>query len=107
MANHIRKKDRVIVLSGKDKGKVGEVLDVNNKDNRVKVSGVNIITRHAKASARDAGGIKRYEAPIAISNVAHVDPKSGKATRVGVKALANGEKALIAKKSGEEIRRIK
>jgi large subunit ribosomal protein L24 len=102
----IKKNDKVIVLAGKDKGKTGDVLEVLPKDNRVIVSGVNIVTKHAKPTNRDAGGIKRYEASVHISNVAHVDPKSGKATRVGMKKLASGEKALIARKSGEEIRRV-
>ena len=102
----IKKNDKVIVLAGKDKGKTGEVLQVMPKENRVLVSGVNMITRHTKASARDTGGLKRKEASLHISNVAHVDPKTGKATRVGVKQLAGGEKALVARKSGEEIRRV-
>jgi large subunit ribosomal protein L24 len=104
MAN-IKKNDKVIVLTGKDKGKTGEVLRVLPKENRVVVSGVNIHARHARASSKDAGGIKRTEAPIHISNVAHVDPKGGKATRTGVKTLKGGERSLVARKSGEEIRR--
>ncbi|MBI3418826.1 MAG: 50S ribosomal protein L24 [Proteobacteria bacterium] len=102
----IKKSDKVIVLTGKDKGKTGEVLEVLTKQNRVLVSGVNIVTRHAKPSARDAGGIKRSEASIHISNVAHVDPKTNKATRTGVKTLKSGEKSLVARASGEEIRRV-
>lgn len=102
----IKKNDKVIVLAGKDKGKIGDVMEVMPKENRVVVSGVNIVTRHTRPSARDAGGIKRSEASIHISNVAHVDPKSGKATRVSVKKLQNGEKAIVAKRSGEEIRRV-
>jgi large subunit ribosomal protein L24 len=105
MKQKIKKKDKVIVLAGKDKGKTGEVLRVLPKDNRVIVAGVNMVTKHAKPTARDAGGIKRMEASIHISNVAHVDPKNGKATRVSVKMLKGGEKALVAKRSGEEIRR--
>lgn len=101
----IKKNDKVIVLAGKDKGKVGDVLDVLVKDSRVVVKGINLVTRHVKPNARSAGGKVSQEASIHISNVAHVDPKSGKPTRVGVKKLAGGEKALVAKKSGEEIRR--
>ena len=104
MGQHIKKSDKVIVLAGKDKGKTGEVLKVLKKLDRVVVSGVNIVTHHNKQSAKDAGGIKRTEASIHISNVAHVDPKTNKATRVGVKTLKNGEKSLVGR-SGEEIRR--
>ncbi len=106
MAARIKKSDKVIVLSGKDKGKTGEVLKVLRKQNRVVVAGVNIVARHARPSARDAGGIRRAEAPVHVSNVAHVDPRGGKAARVGVKVLKGGEKSLVARKSGEEIRRI-
>jgi large subunit ribosomal protein L24 len=106
MRTRIKKNDKVIVLTGKDKGKIGDVLEVMPKDNRVKVAGVNMVSRHAKPTARDAGGMKRFESPIHVSNVAHVDPKDGKATRTGLKVLANGERALVGKRSGEEIRRI-
>ena len=102
---HVKKSDKVIVLTGKDKGKTGEVLKVLTKENRVLVSGINIMSRHTKQSAKDAGGIKRTEASIHISNVAHVDPKTNKATRAGVKTLKGGEKSLIARGSKEEIRR--
>ncbi len=101
----IKKNDKVVVLTGRDKGKVGDVLEVSAKDMTVKVAGVNMVTRHAKPNARDAGGVKRFESPIHISNVAHVDPKGGKATRVGIKKLANGEKSIVSRRSGEEIRR--
>ncbi|HVY13258.1 MAG TPA: 50S ribosomal protein L24 [Alphaproteobacteria bacterium] len=103
---HVKKGDKVIVLTGRDKGKTGEVLKVLDKQSRVLVSGVNIHARHTKASAQGSGGIKRTEASIHVSNVAHVDPKSGKAARVGVKVLKSGEKSLVARGSGEEIRRI-
>jgi large subunit ribosomal protein L24 len=107
MSANIKKSDKVIVLTGRDKGKTGEVLKVLRKQNRVIVSGVNVTTRHAKASARDAGGKKRTESSIHISNVAHVDPKDGKKpSRTGVKVLKGGEKSLVAKRSGEEIRRV-
>lgn len=101
----IKKNDKVIVLTGRDKGKVGDVLDVRAKDGTVKVSGVNMVTRHAKPNARDAGGVKRMEAPIHMSNVSLIDPKDGKATRTGIKKLSTGEKSLVARRSGEEIRR--
>lgn len=107
MKQQIKKNDKVIIRTGKDKGKIGTVLKVILKENRVVVEGVNVATRHTKPSASNAGGKVVSEASIHVSNVAHVDPKSGKATRVGVKFLPNGEKALVAKKSDEEIRRIK
>lgn len=106
MKTRIKKNDKVIVLAGRDKGKVGEVTEVLTKQDRVKVAGVNMVTRHTKASAKDAGGVKRFEHSVHISNVAHVDPKDGKAVRVGIKTLTNGEKAVVSKRSGEEIRRV-
>ena len=101
MAARIRKGDTVVVLTGKDKGRKGE-------ENRVLVSGVNIKARHTKPSQADPqGGIKRNEAPIHVSNVAHVDPTSGKPTRVGFKMTADGKgeqkKVRFAKRSGVEI----
>lgn len=100
----IKKSDRVIVLAGKDKGKVGEVLRVLPSDNRVVVSGVNMVTKHQRPTQQNPnGGIVRTEAAIHLSNVALVDPKSGKATRVGVKTLDNGRKVRVAKASGEQI----
>lgn len=107
MKQHIKKNDKVVVLAGKDKGKVGTVQKVLPKEGRVVVEGVNVLTRHTKPNARSAGGKVTAPASIHISNVAHADPKTGKPTRVGVKMLANNEKSLVAKKSGEEIRRIK
>ncbi|MAK62348.1 MAG: 50S ribosomal protein L24 [Ponticaulis sp.] len=103
MAAKIKKGDKVIVLAGKDKGKQGEVTKVMPSDNRVVVSGVNIVTRHQKPSQMDPGGIKRFEAPLHVSNVAHIDPKDGKATRVGFKTDEHGRKVRIAKRSGEAI----
>lgn len=99
----IKKKDRVIVLTGKDKGKVGEVLRTMPKESRVVVAGVNMIARHQKPSMGNQGGIKRMEAPLHVSNVALVDPKSNKATRVGIKTLDDGRKVRVAKRSGEVI----
>ena len=103
MAAKIRKGDRVILMTGRDKGKKGEVLKVMTEENRVLVSGINMIKRHTKQSAREQGGIVTKEAAVHISNVAHVDPKTGEATRVGFKNLADGRKVRFAKKSGEVI----
>jgi len=103
MAAKIRKGDRVILTTSRDKGKKGEVLKVMTEEGRVLVSGVNMIKRHTKQSAREQGGIVTKEAAVHISNVAHVDPKTGEATRVGFKNLADGRKVRFAKKSGEVI----
>ena len=103
MGVKIKKGDRVIVTTGRDKGKKGEVLKVFPKDDRALVSGVNIAKRHQKQTAKLQGGIVNKEAPIQLSNLAHVDPKSGEATRVGFKVLNDGRKVRFAKKSGEVI----
>lgn len=104
MAAKVKKGDRVIVLSGRDKGRTGEVLRVVTADNRVVVQGVNVVKRHRKPSQADPqGGIQTFEAPIHISNVAHVDPRDGKATRVGFKTDEHGRKFRYAKRSGEAI----
>lgn len=100
----IKKKDRVVVLTGKDKGKTGEVLRVLTAENRVVVSGVNMVSKHQRASQTNPqGGIVKLEAPIHVSNVAIADPKSGKATRTAVKVLKDGKKVRVAKKSGEVV----
>ena len=100
----IKKNDTVIVITGKDKGKTGMVKAVYPKDNKVIVVGVNRVTRHTKPSQADPqGGRKMIEAPIHASNVAHVDPKENKATRVGFKTLDKGRKVRFAKRSGEVI----
>ena len=99
----VKKGDQVIVLAGKDKGKHGEVLSVQPKENRAIVQGVNIVRRHQKQSAQQEGGIVSKEAPIDISNLAIEDPKDGKPTRVGFKKLEDGTKVRIAKRSGEVI----
>ena len=99
----IKKGDKVIVISGRDRGKTGEVFEVMPQEARLKVRGVNVVKRHTKASASQQGGIVEMEAPIHISNVAHVDPKDKKATRVGFKFLADGRKVRFAKRSGEVI----
>jgi large subunit ribosomal protein L24 len=104
MAARIRKGDKVVVLAGKDKGRTGEVIKSIPDENRVVVSGVNIIARHTRPSQADPqGGIKRREAAIHVSNVAHVDPRDGKATRIGFKTDAKGRKVRFAKRSGENI----
>ena len=102
---HIKKDDQVIVLAGKDKGKSGKVLKVLTDKERVLVEGVNIVSKSTKPSAKNPqGGIVKMEAPIHISNLSLIDPKSGKATRVAVKKTDDGKKVRIAKKSGEEIK---
>jgi large subunit ribosomal protein L24 len=103
MAATIKKGDRVIVTTGRDRGKKGEVLRMYPKDSRALVSGVNMIKRHTKQSAKQQGGIVSKEAPMHVSNLAHVDPKSGGATRIGWKILGDGRKVRFAKKSGEVI----
>ncbi len=100
----IKKGDDVIVTSGRDRGKRGEVLRVYPKESRVLVRGVNQIKRHTKPSAAAGqGGIIEKEAPLHISNVALIDPKSDSATRVGYKTLDGGRKVRVARKSGEVI----
>ncbi len=102
MAN-IKKDDNVIVITGGDKGKKGKVLKVFPKEGRALVQGVNVVKRHQRQTQKEQGGIITKEAPIQLSNIAHVDPKSGKATRIGFKILADGSKVRFAKKSGEVI----
>jgi len=99
----IRKGDSVIVRTGRDKGKRGDVLKVIPAEERVIVQGVNMVKRHTKPSQAGPGGIVEKEAPIHISNVAHVDPKDDKATRIGFKVLDDGRKVRFAKRSGEVI----
>ena len=99
----VKKGDQVIVRSGSDRGKKGEVLRVIPKDNRAVVQGVNLMTRHRKPTPMQPGGIERVEATINISNLALVDPKTGGATRVGYKVLEDGRKVRFAKKSGDII----
>ncbi|MEQ9609354.1 MAG: 50S ribosomal protein L24 [Kiloniellaceae bacterium] len=99
----IKKGDKVVVTTGRDKGKQGEVLRVLREDERVLVQGVNMVKRHTAPSQMSPGGIVEKEAPLHISNVAHIDPKSNKATRVGYKIDKDGRKTRIAKRSGEAI----
>ena len=102
----IKKNDKVIVISGKDKGKVGEVLELIPGDQwtptRVLVSKVNIVTKHKKPTQTDAGGLIKLEAPLSISKVMLVDPKSNKPTRVRIK-ISGENKSRVAVKSGETI----
>ena len=100
-AAKIKKGDRVIVLTGKDKGSEGEVVRAMPKDGKIVVSGVNMIARHTKPTQADPeGGIKRREAPIHVSNVAIKDPKTGKPARVGFE-VRDGKKVRVLKGSGE------
>jgi large subunit ribosomal protein L24 len=99
----IKKGDKVVVITGRDKGKKGEVLRVLRAESRVVVQGVHMVKRHTKPGAGNPGGIVEKEGAIHISNVAHVDPKSGKATRVGYKFLEDGRKVRVARRSGETI----
>jgi len=103
MGVKIKKGDRVIVTTGRDKGKKGEVLKVFPTENRALVSGVNVVKRHQRQTQRVQGGIVSKESTIHLSNLAHVDPKSGDASRVGFKILKDGRKVRFAKKSGEVI----
>lgn len=103
-AAKIKKGDTVVILSGKDKGKSGEVTKSLPRDGKVVVAGVNIMTRHKKPSQSDPnGGLEKIEAPMAVSKVALADPKDGKPTRVGFKILEDGRKVRVAKRSGEVI----
>ena len=102
---HIKKGDTVYVLSGEDKGKTGKVLKVLVDKQKALVEGVNIVTKSSKPSAKNPqGGFVKVEAPIHISNLSLIDPKSGKPTRIAIKVTEDGKKVRIAKKSGEEIK---
>ena len=101
----IRKGDRVVVLSGRDRGRKGEVLKVLRKERRAIVEGVNVVKRHLRQSPGQPGGIVEKEAPIHLSNLALEDPKTGRPTRVGYKFLEDGRKVRVAKRSGEVIDR--
>lgn len=102
MAAKIKKGDKVAILAGRDKGKTGEVTKVMPSENRVIVAGANMVKRHNRPTQTTPGGIEEKEAPIHVSNVALVDPKSGEATRVGFE-VRDGKKVRVAKKSGEVI----
>jgi large subunit ribosomal protein L24 len=99
----IRKGDRVVVLSGRDRGKKGEVFKVLPKEGRALVRGVNLVRRHQRQTPQQEGGITSKEAPIHLSNLALQDPKDGKPTRVGFATLPDGRKVRVAKRSGEHI----
>ncbi len=99
----VKKGDKVKIITGKDKGKEGEILKVLKESDRVLVSGLNVVKKHTKASAASAGGIVNKELSIHVSNVALIDPKSSGVTKVGYKKLEDGKKVRFAKKSGEII----
>ena len=106
MAAKIRKGDKVIVRTGRDKGRSGEVLEVHTEDGRALVRGVNMVKRHQKQSAQQDGGIISKEATVHLSNLALADPKDGKPTRIGFKFVGEGDnrrKVRVAKRSGVEI----
>ncbi len=99
----IKKGDKVKVITGKSKGKIGDVLKVFPAERKLLVSGVNLAKKHTKPSQTSEGGIVQKELPIHISNVSHIDPKSGVVTKIGFKILEDGKKVRVAKKSGEII----
>ena len=106
MAAKIRKGDKVVVLSGRDKGRTGEVVEVHPRVERALVRGVNVVKRHQRQTAQQEGGIISKELPIHLSNIALADPKDGKPTRVGFKLVGQGEDrklVRVAKRSGVEI----
>jgi large subunit ribosomal protein L24 len=103
MGLKIKRGDTVVVISGKDKGKRGEVERVEPKKERVVVTGVNVRTRHARPSQQNQEGLFTFEAPIHVSNVMIVDPDSGDPTRVGYRFTDSGEKVRVSKKSGKDI----
>ena len=98
----IKKGDQVVVITGRDKGKKGEVIEVLRAESRVRVQGINMVKRHRRATQTDAGGIISMEAPLHISNVAHVDPESGKPTRVR-REEKDGKKIWVAQRSGKAL----
>jgi large subunit ribosomal protein L24 len=99
----LKKGDRVIVLAGRDKGKKGEILKMLPAEDRAVVQGVNVARRHQKQSAQQEGGIVAREAAIHVSNLAFIDPKDDKPTRIGFKTLEDGRKVRVARRSGEVI----
>jgi large subunit ribosomal protein L24 len=103
MAAKIKKGDKVVVLTGRDRGKAGEVIKVLPKEERALVRGVNLVKRHQRQTAAQEGGIISKEAPLHLSNLALADPKDGKPTRVGFKVLDDGRKVRFAKRSGDLI----
>ncbi len=103
MGLKIKRGDTVVVISGKEKGKRGEVERVEPKKNRVVVTGVNVRTRHARPTQQNQEGLYTFEAPIHVSNVMLVDPDSGEPTRIGYRFTDSGEKVRVSKKSGKDI----
>jgi large subunit ribosomal protein L24 len=103
MGAKIKKGDKVIVLTGRDKGRSGEVIEVRPSDERALVRGINVVKRHQKQTAQQEGGIISKELSIHLSNLAVADPKDGKPTRVGFKIMTDGKRVRIAKRSGVEI----
>ena len=103
MPAKLKKGDRVVVTTGRDKGKKGQVMKIMTEENRALVSGVNMVKRHQRQTQKLQGGIVSKEAPIHLSNLAHADPKDGSPTRIGWKVLNDGRKVRFAKKSGEVI----
>ncbi len=103
MGLKVRRGDTVMVISGKEKGKRGEVERVLPRENRVVVGGVNVRTRHARPSQQNQEGLYTFEAPIHVSNVMLIDPDSGEPTRVGHRFADSGEKIRVSKKSGKDI----
>ena len=101
--SNIKKGDKVVVTTGRDKGKKGEVLKIFPKEDSALVQGVHVVKRHQRQTQTQQAGIVTKEAPIHLSNIAHADPKTGKATRIGSKTLGDGRKVRFAKKSGEVI----
>ena len=103
MAAKIKKGDTVIMRTGRDKGRRGEVIEVRPGEGRALVRGVNLVKRHQKQTAAQDGGIISKEAPVHLSNLSLADPKDGKPTRVGFRVLPDGRKVRVAKRSGVEI----
>jgi large subunit ribosomal protein L24 len=103
MAAKIKKGDKVVVTTGRDRGRTGEVVQVMPKEERALVRGVNMVKRHQRQTMNQEGGIISKEAPVHLSNLAYADPKDGKPTRVGFKVLDDGRKVRFAKRSGELI----
>lgn len=103
MAAKLKKGDKVVVITGRDKGKSGEIVQVMPKEGRALVRGLNLVKRHQRQTASQEAGIVSKEAPLQLSNLAIADPKDGKPTRVGFKILEDGRKVRFAKRSGDLI----
>ena len=103
MAAKVKKGDKVVVLTGRDKGRTGEVIQVMPKEDRALVRGINMVKRHTRQTQTSEGGIISKEAAIHLSNLAVADPKDGKPTRVGFRILEDGRKVRFAKRSGDLI----